>query len=238
MIATTFPKRFQFLLIASFLLISAAASSQGVNEDQTGAWYMGFVQKKFEKSRFGLQGDYQFRFWDAGTDLEQILLRTGITYKSKKSSVLWTTGYAHIRTGTPGKSTDITTENRIYQEALIPHKVGTRFFLTHRYRFEQRLVEGQEFRTRFRYNIFLNVPLNKPTLQKNAVYLALYNEIFINGQLKIGGDRQVQYFDRNRTYLGMGYNIKDNLRAQLGWMNQTTVAWQKGQGQVSIHYTF
>ena len=147
-------------------------------------------------------------------------------------------GYGHISSGTPGKRTDIVKECRMYQEALIPQKIGTRFFVTHRYRFEQRWVKGQDFRTRFRYNIFLNVPLNKPTLQKNAVYVALYNEIFINGQLNIGNDRRVQYFDRNRTYLGMGYTVIDNLRGQLGWMNQTTASWQKAQAQVSMHYTF
>lgn len=238
MIVTTPPKYFQFVLIVSFMLISTAAFSQGVNEDQTGAWYMGFVRKKFEKSRFGVQGDYQFRLWNTGSDLEQILLRTGATYKSNKSDVLWTVGYAHITSGEPGEGAATISENRVYQEALIPHQAGSRFFLTHRYRFEQRWIEGLDYRTRFRYNIFLNIPINRATLEKDAVYIALYNEIFINDLLNFRTERNIRYFDRNRTYLGLGYCIKKNLRMQLGWMNQTTIDWTKSQAQISAHCTF
>jgi hypothetical protein len=147
-------------------------------------------------------------------------------------------GYANITTGEFGDGDDTFNENRIYQEALIPQKLGERFYLTHRFRSEQRFVDDQDFRTRYRYNIFVNVPLNQITLTKGAIYAALYNEIFINGELNIGNGREVQYFDRNRTYLGIGFGLKDNLRLQLGWMRQTTVEWAKNQGQVSLHHNF
>lgn len=222
------------------MLVSLFISSkaQEVDDDQLGAWYMYFFNKKFGDSKFGIQGDYQFRFWNAGSDLEQILLRTGVTYRPENANILFTLGYGNITTGQFGDSDATTSESRIYQEALIPHKVGNRFLLTHRYRFEQRWVEGQDFRTRFRYNIFMNVPFNDTSLGKGVVYLALYNEIFLNGQRDIGDGRSVQYFDRNRTYLGLGFGILDNLRTQLGWMKQTTVNWSKGQAQISLHHSF
>jgi hypothetical protein len=222
------------LLVSTFQL----ASAQSVDEDQLGAWYMYFVTKKFGDSGFGLQGDYQFRFWNVGGDLEQILLRTGATYRPKKTDALLTLGYAHITTGEFGESNATFTENRIYQELLLPQRVGSRFLLTHRFRYEQRWVADQDFRTRYRYNIFVNVPFNKTTLEKGTVYLALYNEIFINGQTDIGNGRMVQRFDRNRTYTGLGYNLINNLRVQAGWMLQTTSNWSKGQAQVSLHHNF
>lgn len=230
------------ILIIALLLCSMVPSTTyaqpGPDEDQLGAWYMYFVQKKFKNSQFGLQGDYQFRFWDAGSDLEQILLRTGVTYTPKNANILFTAGYANITTGEPGEGTNNVVENRIYQEALFSQKIGRRFLLTHRLRYEQRWVENQDFRTRYRYNLFMNVPFNNTTLEKGTIYLALYNEIFINGQTDIGDGRTVQFFDRNRTYLGLGYNILDNLRVQGGWMKQTTVNWAKGQTQLSLHHTF
>jgi hypothetical protein len=82
----------------------------------------------------------------------------------------------------------------------------------------------------------MNVPLNKTKVEKNAVYLALYNELFINGQRDIGEGRQVEIFDRNRTYLGLGYGITDNMRVQAGWMKQTTDNWSKGQLQFSVNH--
>ena len=197
-----------------------------------------FFNKQFENSDFGIQGDYQFRFWDAGSDLEQILLRTGVTYTPKKANILFTAGYGHIISGAYGDSDATSSENRIYQEALIPQKLGTRFYLTHRFRYEQRFVQTQDFRTRYRYNIFINVPLNKPVFEKKSIYCALYNEIFVNGQTNIGEGRKVELFDRNRTYLGLGYALDDYFKVQVGWMNQTVNAYQKGQAQVSLHGTF
>ena len=223
------------LLVTCFALPTQA---QEVDGDQLGAWYMYFFRKKLGDSQIGLQGDYQFRYWNAGSDLEQILLRTGLTFSPKNADILFTFGYANITTGQFGEGDDTFNESRIYQEALIPQKIGKRFHLTHRFRFEQRWVADQDFRTRFRYNIFVNVPFNGDDIQKGIVYLALYNEFFLNAQRDIGNDRTVQYFDRNRTYLGLGYSILDNLRVQGGWMKQTTVNWSKGQTQLSLHHSF
>jgi len=225
---------------SAFLLLNTIVvhAQQDPDENQLGAWYMYFLNVKFKNSQFGIQGDYQFRFWDFGSDLEQILLRTGATYRPKNADILFTLGYANITTGTFGESTQTTVENRMYQEALFPQKIGSRFLLTHRIRYEQRWVEHQDFRTRYRYNLFLNIPINDTKLDKGVIYAALYNEIFINGQTDIGNDRTVQLFDRNRTYLGLGYGILKNMRVQLGWMRQTTADWAKNQAQFSLHHNF
>lgn len=187
---------------------------------------------------FGLQGDFQYRAWDQLGDLEQRLLRSGLTYKPDETNVLFTLGYANVTTGAFGDSNTTFSESRIYQEALLPQKVGQRFLLTHRFRYEQRWVDDQDFRTRFRYNIFLNFLLNEDELKKGTLYLALYNELFINGETEIGNGREVQLFDRNRTYLGAGFSLSDQLRLQLGAMRQTTVNWRKWQTQISLHHSF
>lgn len=228
----------QILFIFTFLILGSSQAQINPDEDQLGAWYMYFFQKQFDNSQFGIQGDYQFRFWNLGSDLEQILLRTGATYKPENAGILFTLGYAFISTGQPGEEANTFVENRIYQEALMPQVIANRFYINHRFRFEQRWVEGQDFRTRYRYNIFINVPLNASELGKNALYLAFYNEIFINGEQNIGKDRQVGYFDRNRTYLGLGYGLLDNLRVQGGLMKQTTTNWSKNQLQLSLHHSF
>ncbi|MEM6524349.1 MAG: DUF2490 domain-containing protein, partial [Bacteroidota bacterium] len=226
------------LLIIVLLTLPFTSFSQSVDEDQLGAWYMYFFNKRFEKSQFGLQGDYQFRYWNFGSDLEQILLRTGLTYSPKDVDILFTFGYGNITSGVPGESSSTSNESRIYQEALFPQKIGSRFLLNHRLRFEQRWVEGQDFRTRYRYNLFVNVPLNNTSIDHHTVYLAFYNEIFINGQRGIGDGRNIEYFDRNRTYLGLGFGILKNMRIQTGWMRQTTANWAKGQTQFSLHHSF
>ena len=224
--------------IIIFLMLFSTVATAQVEEAKTGAWYMYFFNHDFKNSEFCIQGDIQYRNWNIAGDLEQLLLRTGLTYSPKESNVKFTLGYANITTGTPGDSNENSGENRLYQEALLPQKILNRVFLTHRFRYEQRFVENQDFRTRYRYNLFINVPLNKKVLEEKALYAAFYNELFINGQQNIGNNRTVELFDRNRTYLGLGYVLKPSVRFQLGWMNQKTSNWGKGQLQLSMHHNF
>ncbi|NRA93404.1 MAG: DUF2490 domain-containing protein [Psychroserpens sp.] len=223
--------------VLCFLVISVSGNAQ-VESSQTGAWYMYFFNKQFNESQFGIQGDVQYRNWDVIGDLEQLLIRTGLTYTPKSTNLLLTLGYASITSGEFGDGNETSHENRIYQEALFPQKIGNRVLLTHRFRYEQRFVEDQDFRTRYRYNLFINVPFNNQALVKDVVYAAFYNELFINGQKDIGDNREVEFFDRNRTYLGLGYVIKQGQRIQLGWMNQKTDALGKAQLQLSFHHNF
>ena len=191
-------KKLVFSLFLSALSVVSFAQS-GPDEDQLGTWYMYFYNKSFKNSQFGIQGDVQLRLWSPVSDLEQLLLRSGLTYTPENANILFTLGYAHITTGAFGESDDTVLENRIYQEVLFP---------------------------------------TSSALEKGVVYLALYNEIFINGQRDIGDGRTVELFDRNRLYLGGGYGLLSNLRVQGGWMLQTTDNWSKGQLQVSLHHKF
>ncbi|MFK7781240.1 DUF2490 domain-containing protein [Psychroserpens sp.] len=228
--------KFKFLLIISILFISNSFAQ--VESGKTGAWYMYFFNHQFKESQFGIQGDIQYRNWNLGGDLEQLLLRAGVTYTPKNSKVLLTFGYGNITSGEFGHGNATSGESRVYQEALIPQKLGNRLYFTHRFRYEQRFVENQDFRTRYRYNLFLNIPFNKSALEKDAFYAALYNELFVNGQKNIGDGREVEFFDRNRTYIGIGYVLRKGMRFQLGWLNQKTDAIGKAQLQLSFHHKF
>ena len=69
------------------------AQAVEIDEDQLGAWYMYFWSTQLKESRFGFQGDFQFRNWDLLGDLEQLLLRGGLTYAHKTIDVKFTLGY-------------------------------------------------------------------------------------------------------------------------------------------------
>ncbi|MEE4162094.1 MAG: DUF2490 domain-containing protein [Woeseiaceae bacterium] len=225
------------LLILAWLAAPSQAHAQ-IDEDQLGAWYMYFFDARFDDSQWGVQGDLQYRNWDMLGDLEQLLLRGGLTWRPRSNDALLTLGYANITTGEFGDGDGTVNEDRIYQEAALPQKIGNRIFLRHRFRYEQRWVESQDFRTRFRYAIFMNVPFNRDDLGKGAWYLSLYNEIFINGERDIGDGRTVELFDRNRFYAAIGYSLSDRLRLQTGFMHQKTDNWDKPQFQLSLHQAF
>ena len=229
-------KRTILLLVTFFSIL--LCNAQNTKDDDLGAWYMYFFNGKFKNSSFGIQGDVQYRNFNLGGDLEQLLIRTGLTYTPKNTNVILTLGIAKITTGEIGEGENTFNENRLYQEIALPQKIGERFYLNHRFRYEQRFIDDQDFRTRFRYNLFLYVALKKKTIDNNTLYLALYNEIFINGESNIGNNRSVGVFDRNRFYSGLGYGLTDKLRLQLGFMNQSVETRGKDQIQVSIHHNF
>jgi hypothetical protein len=228
-------KNVYLLILAIFLFASKNGNAQ-IDEDKMGAWCMYFFNTTFKESPWGVQGDVQLRNWNVGGDLEQLLLRGGVTYQPKEADIKLTFGYGNVTTGTYGSDQSTRTESRLYQEALFPVRFGNRFYTNHRFRYEQRFVEGQDFRTRYRYNLFLNIALNNPEMHKGTFYLAFYNELFINGQRSIGDGDPVEVFDRNRCYAALGYMIKKGLKIQFGAMNQTTDTWSKNQLQLSIHH--
>lgn len=225
-----------FAFLATFLQPTSGYAQ--IDEDQLGAWYMYFWNNQFENSRWGLQGDVQHRNWDSIGDLEQLLIRGGVTYSPESSDIMFTLGYANISSGEFGSSNSTSSEDRIYQEALLPQRIGERVYLRHRFRLEQRWVENQNFRSRFRYALFMDIPLNQTTMSQGALYLSLYNELFINGENDIGNSKSVNTFDRNRSYAALGYSLRNNLRLQFGYMHQSTDSVDKGQLQLSLHHSF
>ena len=142
---------------------------------------MYFFNPTFKESSWGFQRDIQYRNWNIAGDLEQLLLRGGITYKPKNIAVKLTLGYGNITTGSYDIDNSTSASSIIYQEVLFPVQLGNRIYTNHQFRFEQRFVENQSFRTRYRYNLFLNIPLNNTEMEDKTLYLALYNELFMNG---------------------------------------------------------
>ena len=229
-------KNILFLFSLSILFFIPKSITAQVDQDAMGAWYMYFFNTTFNESQWGVQGDVQLRNWNIAGDIEQLLLRGGITYQPNVVDIKLTLGYGNITTGTYGPDKSTSAESRIYQEVLFPIQLGNRISTNHRFRYEQRFVEGQELRTRYRYNLFFNIALNKAEFDNKTVYLALYNELFINGQRNTGNGNVVAIFDRNRFYAALGYMIDQGRKVQFGVMTQTTEQGSKNQLQISFHH--
>jgi hypothetical protein len=213
------------------LLISLPAFSQ--EERDLGAWYMYFGNFRFSESPWAIHGEVQHRNHNLLGDLEQLLIRTGLQYNLKSGQVSFLAGYASITTGSQGKSPVTFHENRFYQEVILRQKAGRVGFM-HRYRYEQRWIEGFDLRTRFRYAVTVNLPLNSRELtEKGSVYFQVYDEIFINGEKH---SENTQYFDRNRIYLSLGLRTSPSLALQLGVMEQTSNLSSKTQLQFSAFH--
>lgn len=230
-------KQISFMLFGLALFFHHQSNSQP-DPDKLGAWYMYVFDTSFNDSQWGFQGDIQHRNFNILGDLQQIMLRGGINYKPKNTPLKLVLGYANITTGTQGSSDAIFAENRLYQETSFAVRLGKKIYSNHRFRYELRYVDDHETRTRYRYSLFINIPLKGETIVVKTPYFAFYNELFINGQRKIGGGRTVEFLDRNRLYSAFGYMIREGLKIQFGLMRQTTNLSGKNQLQLSFHHSF
>ena len=205
------------------MLFSKAQSPQG--------WVIYFGNTQIKESKFSIHHELQLRDYKLFGDHNQTLVRVGGQYQFK-SYLQGTLGYGFIHSEAEGSPNHPFTEHRIYQEAILSHGLKTAKF-RHRFRLEQRFIENQDFRGRFRYCLFADIPLSGKQWDKYGTYLAFYDEVFLN----MTDDAVLSTFDRNRAYGGFGYKIKKNLGAQIGYMMQN-VGTNKGTNHIilSLHH--
>lgn len=200
-------KKILALLIMLFPLCLSAQDSK------LGDWLIYIGSMKLD-SKWNIHHEVQYRNYDMIGDLEQLLLRTGIGYNfsEKNNNLLLGYGYIHSQNYVNMLDDKVkVNEHRIFQQFVTKQSIG-RLKVQHRYRFEQRFVEDQDLKLRFRYFLALKVPFNNADLEDKTWYASAYNEIFIN-------HKQV-LFDRNRLYGGIGYKLNSNVKLELGYMNQ------------------
>ena len=212
-----------FLNTIIFILLTITVNAQKSN---TGNWFIYFGNQKINK-KWNWHNEVQYRNYNFIGDLNQLLLRTGIGYNLTENNNNILLGYGFINTQKylPNSKEKIgTNEHRIFQQ-FITRQSFNKVFIQHRYRIEERFLPN-DFQMRFRYFLGLTIPINKPTLEKNAFYLSAYNEIFINGQETL--------FDRNRLYGGIGFVINKHIKAEAGFMAQTLATNNRNQFQIIV----
>lgn len=93
--------------------------------------------------------------------------------------------------------------------------------LSYRFRSEFRDIEDRqgafEHVVRLRYMVKYLHTLYHASFDKHAVYAVGFNEFFMNGGSKVTG---YHLFDQNRVFLGVGYNITDDVTFETGYFNQ------------------
>ncbi len=199
----------KLLLIFTFLCLVNLTYGQS-----TRGWLIYFGQSNFKNSKFNIHHELQLRDHQLIGDHQQSLIRVAGQYKFKpyfQGSV----GYGFIYSEAEGEPNLGFSENRIYQEGLFSHKLS-KMLVRHRLRLEERFIDNQDFQSRFRYCLFLDIPLTEKDMKQGGLYLSFYDEVFLN----IDNPNNSSIFDRNRAYGGIGFKAKDNLGVQFGYMMQ------------------
>lgn len=198
-------------IIALFFLVLCGgfvANAQETGEEDFGFWGMYFGTHRVSE-KLSIHTEAQFRFYEVGSNFNQLLLRTGLNYDISENAMV-TLGYGYISTDptfSEPQGEENIIENRIYQQFVLRNSIGKLKF-SHRYRLEQRFINnpltGTDTQHRARYLLRVTYPLGP------SWFLTAYDEVFINLQEPL--------FGQNRLYGALGYKVSKNVSLQLGYL--------------------
>ena len=194
--------------------------------DNTGNWLMYWGANRVSE-KVSIWTEAQYRLYEVVSNPDQLILRTGVIYHLENSASL-TAGYAYVRTRPFDENLNnavTSNENRLWEQLVLKNPLW-RIDFEHRYRLEQRWVKTDvvNYSNRVRYRLLLTLPLTNVHLKPATLFLAIYDEIFLN--INTG-----ETFDQNRLYFALGYQFSSKGQVQAGYLFQmrhreTLERWQ------------
>jgi hypothetical protein len=204
-------KRLNTTKATSFLVAFFFCLTANAQNSKLGSWDIVGMNMNLRKN-WTIYAETQTRSQSLTQDFYYHELKAGLQYNfPKKGSVLF--GVGDYKTyDYPGnfKSPANTKEFRMWQQLVLINNID-RIKIEHRYRIEQRWVNG-DFFNRFRYRFNPIVPINKSTITTNTLYATAFDEVFFTNE--------APYFLRNRVFGGLGYQFSKTFLLQGGFIRQ------------------
>ena len=210
------------ILGMSFLVKAQSSKKSTTNTSQM--WF-GYNNQTRLSNKWGLWADVHLRTKEKFVNsFSQSLIRVGLTYYLNDAAIL-TAGYTYSSFYPDNTHKKISQpEHRPWQQIQWQTNYGKKR-MTQRFRLEERyrrkflndstLGDGNNFNYRMRCNILYDLPLGKKGIVPNSLSFVVSEEININ----FGREIVNNYFDQNRFFLGLKYQIDVHNNLQLGYMN-------------------
>ncbi|HEY0029702.1 MAG TPA: DUF2490 domain-containing protein [Bacteroidia bacterium] len=205
-----------FLLL--FISVGSFAQVQRKTSYNDLVWF-GDFSKGVLNEKWSVYFDVGLRRSEWLNKWSQTLIRPGLTFHLNKD-VSITAGAAYFN---HYAESCVRPEYRGWEQLLFTKSFG-RFLISHRLRAEQRfnrVVEANEvldefkYNNRYRYQLGLQLALNKSVIEDRTVYLSFADEIMLNS----GREIAYNYFDQNRLSIGLGYKWTDLFNLTVSYMN-------------------
>jgi hypothetical protein len=202
--------------LRSFLFLLLLSSKLFAQSEPVGTWAVATIVLPGDSSlKWGGYAESQIRENNVFSNYMYYQYKAGISYDIDKNfTVLVGSGRYNIYDYHDLDLGPINTENRLWEQITTTQYLY-RLKLEHRYRVEQRWVNGA-YRNRFRYRINAFIPLNKTKIEANTYFLSLYDEVFLNNAQP--------NFETNRISATAGYQVDKSWIVQVGWLNQYNYA--------------
>jgi len=179
------------------------------SQNELGTWSTTNINLKIN-DKWQVFAESQLRSLKFYDNFHYYEIKTGITYKIKPNFYV-NSGFGNYNTysengdfATPIKQKEI----RTWIQLVFKNQFNF-MSVEHRYRAEQRFT-NLGYRNRFRYRLSAKVPIFKG--KEKEYFLLGWNELFFTNN--------EPFFERNRLFLGGGFDINKNLAIQTGYIYQ------------------
>ncbi|MEO6453722.1 MAG: DUF2490 domain-containing protein [Ginsengibacter sp.] len=214
---------FCFVIMMSSIAL-VYCQNQKSTEHLRQLWFGYFNQTRLS-DKWGTWLDLHLRTKEDFTnDLSQSIVRAGLTYYFKDAAKL-TVGYAYVNHFPADNHKEISQpEHRTWQQIQWHTKYGKQRMMQwirleekfrHKILNDSTLADGYSFNYKIRYNVSYEVPLSKKGIVPNALSFIANDELHIN----FGKQIIYNYFDQNRFFMGLKYQVNAHDNLQFGYMN-------------------
>lgn len=212
-LASVLSSKRQSILLAVFLLFKlhlSFATQSALAVDEGFQWWQP-VYAEFPLLNQRLRGylESNSRLKDGLNGMNEYQLRTAVGYRPRQN-IAFFQGYTYVNF----YRADRIQEHRSYQQAGLGHVLFDRIQVLHRLRAEQRFIERTDgCANRLRYLLRMARPI-----KDSRWYLVTSDELFVNLNSVNGGPQAG--FDQNRLYGGLGRQLNNKLRFEVGYQFQ------------------
>lgn len=193
-------------------LLTICSITVKAQDSKVGTWGIVTVVLPGDSShKWGGYTEFQTRTNNVFSQFQYYEVKAGVSYDIDRNftALLGTGRYTTFDYMDIGKG-PTATETRFWEQ-ITSNQFLYRIKLEHRYRVEQRWVNG-DYRNRFRYRLNVFVPLNSTKIEAKTWFISVFDEVFLNNK--------VPNFERNRISAAVGYQFDKSWILQAGWINQ------------------
>jgi len=208
-----------FTIFILLLLVSGASSfAQQTHTSYGKQWWLRYYSRLEFSEKWHLVTEFDNRRFIQPDRQNTFLVRMQVLYNFSNKVSVGAGGSYFLQTQDSGDLGTIQVpEIRPHQELNIKQSIG-KINILHRYKIEERFIrniadgkpaDGYRFNFRFRYQLGIDIVLLK------KLKLRVYDEILLNA----GKNIHYNFFDQNRIYGGLNYEILKGLTIEAGYMH-------------------
>ena len=218
-------KSFIIFLLGLSTAFCITASAQVKQTENVNQIWLGYLNQSRFSNKWGMWTDVHLRTKeDFVNSFSTGIIRAGITYYINDVTK-FTVGYAFVNHFPAAAHKKISQpEHRPWQQIQWHTRYGKKRMmqwlrLEERYRRkilnDSTLANASSFNWKLRYNIWYEIPLSKKGIVPKAW------SVIINDELHINFGKQIvnNYFDQNRFFTGLKYQLSEQNNLQFGYAN-------------------